>query len=168
MQTPTMRLSMSKDYMRPSKTTTDRMQSKDELKKYLKDYEQIPEEDVNFMTIGQLLRYISYDKKTRREIFRFGGLLKKIDKEYVVLQGKNGMTFSAQRYTYDDNGNKIHTTRFFKKHKPEEVIKVQYEEAIDRSNELIDKQNEVIDKQKLELKALKKRLEELEKSKSKR
>jgi hypothetical protein len=154
--------------MRPSKTTTDRMQSKDELKKYLKDYEQIPEEDVNFMTIGQLLRYISYDKKTRREIFRFGGLLKKIDKEYVVLQGKNGMTFSAQRYTYDDNGNKIHTTRFFKKHKPEEVIKVQYEEAIDRSNELIDKQNEVIDKQKLELKALKKRLEELEKSKSKR
>ena len=104
MQTPTMRLSMSKDYMRPSKTTTDRMQSKDELKKYLKDYEQIPEEDVNFMTIGQLLRYISYDKKTRREIFRFGGLLKKIDKEYVVLQGKNGMTFSAQRYTYDDNG----------------------------------------------------------------
>ncbi len=168
MQTPTMRLSMSKDYMRPSKTTTDRMQSKDELKKYLKDYEQIPEEDVNFMTIGQLLRYISFDKKTRREIFRFGGLLKKIDKEYVVLQGKNGMTFSAQRYTYDDNGNKIHTTRFFKKHKPEEIIKVQFEEALEKSDEVIDKQKEVIDKQKMELKALKKRLEELEKSKSKR
>lgn len=168
MQTPTMRLSMSKDYMRPSKTTTDRMQSKDELKKYLKDYEQIPEEDVNFMTIGQLLRYISYDKKTRREIFRFGGLLKKIDKEYVVLQGKNGMTFSAQRYTYDDNGNKIHTTRFFKKHKPEEIIKVEFEEALEKSEEVIDKQNQVIDKQKRELMTLKKRLEELERTKSKK
>jgi len=159
---------MSKDYMRPSKTTTDRMQSKDELKKYLKDYEEVPEEDVNFMTIGQLLRYISYDKKTRKEVFRFGGLLKKIDKEYVVLQGKNGMTFSAQRYTYDDNNNKIHTTRFFKKQKAEEILKVEFEEALEKSEEVIDKQKEVIDKQKRELLTLKKRLEELERSKSKR
>ena len=168
MQTPTMRLSMSKDYMRPSKTTTDRMQTKDELKKYLKDYVEIPLEDINFMTIGQLIRYISYDKKTRKEIFRFGGLLKKIDKNYVVLQGKNGMTFSAQRHTYDDNENLIHTTRFFKKQKVEEILRVEMEEAIDRSDEVIHKQNEVIDKQKRELMTLKKRLEELEKSKSRR
>lgn len=168
MQTPTMRLSMSKDYMRPSKTTTDRMQAKDELKKYLKDYEEVPMEDVNFMTIGQLLRYISYDKKTRREIFRFGGLLKKIDKNYVVLQGKNGMTFSAQRYTMDDNENIIHTTRFFRKKKVEEVMKQEYEEAIDRSDELIHKQTEVIEKQKRELMTLRKRLEEMEKTKSKK
>lgn len=168
MQTPTMRLSMSKDYMRPSKTTTDRMQSKDELKKYLKDYEEIPKDDVNFMTIGQLLRYISYDKKTRKEIFRFGGLLKKIDKNYVVLQGKNGMTFSAQRYTYDDNENLIHTTRFFRKQKPEEIMKVEFEDALEKSDEVIQKQNDVIDKQKRELMTLKKRLEELEKTKSRK
>lgn len=168
MQTPTMRLSMSKDYMRPSKTTTDRMQTKDELKKYLKDYEEIPHEDVNFMTIGQLLRYISYDKKTRKEIFRFGGLLKKIDKNYVVLQGKNGMTFSAQRYTFDDNENLIHTTRFFRKQKPEEIMKVEFEDALEKSDEVIKKQNDVIEKQKRELMTLKKRMDEMEKTKSRK
>ncbi len=165
---PSMRLSMSKDYVRPTKTTTDRLQSKDELKQYLKDYEEIKEEEVNFIPIGQLLRYIGYDKKNRREIFRFGGLLKKVAKDYLVLQGKNGMTFSCQRYTYDDGGNKIHNTRFFKKMNPELVLKEEYAEAMDKTEEIMKNQTSIIEKQKKELMALRKKIEEMERSSDKK
>lgn len=160
---PTMRLSMSKDYVRPMKTATDLLQSKDELKKYLRDYEEVKEEEVNFLPLGQLLRYISYDKKNRREIFRYGGLLKKIAKEYLVLQGKNGMTFSCQRYTLDDQGNNIHTTRFFKKMNPELVLKEEYENVLDKTEEIMKNQTSIIDKQKKELMALRKKIEDMEK-----
>ena len=162
MQTPTMRLSMSKDYVRPTKTMTDRMQNKDELKKFLKDYEEVDAEDVNFLPLGQLLRYISYDKRTKREIFRYGGLLKKIAKEYMVLQGKNGMTFSAQRFTFDDAGNLLHTTRFFKKRDmgmTSNHVK-DFEEALERSNTLIEKQMSIIEQQKKELIQLKKEMDQ--------
>jgi hypothetical protein len=165
---PSMRLSMSKDYVRPTKTTTDRLQSKDELKQYLKDYEEIKEEEVNFIPMGQLLRYIGYDKKNRREIFRFGGLLKKVAKDYLVLQGKNGMTFSCQRYTYDDGGNKIHNTRFFKKMNPELVLKEEYAEAMDKTEEIMKNQTSIIEKQKKELMALRKKIEEIERSSDKK
>ncbi len=164
---PTMRLSMSKDYVRPTKTTTDLLQSKDELKKFLNDYEEIKEEEVNFIPMGQLLRYIGYDRKNRREIFRFGGLLKKVAKEYLVLQGKNGMTFSCQRYTFDEGGNKIHTTRFFKKMNPELVLKEEYEEALDKTEEIMKNQTSIIEKQKKELMALRKKIEDMERSEGK-
>lgn len=156
---PTMRLSMSKDYIRPSKTATDKMQSANELKDFLNNYEQVKEEDVNFLPIGQLLRYIGYDKKNKREIFRYGGLLKKVARDYLILQGKNGMTFSCQRYTMDDGGNMIHTTRFFKKMNPELIIKEEYEEVLDKTEVLVKQQQTIIDKQKKELMMLKKQLE---------
>ncbi len=157
---PTMRLSMSKEYIRPSKTATDKMQSKDELNQFLNDYDEVKEEDVNFLPMGQLLRYIGYDKKNKRELFRYGGLLKKVAKDYLVLQGKNGMTFSCQRYTFDDMGNLIHTTRFFKKMKPELIVKEEYEGVLDKTEELVKQQQSIIDKQKKELMAMKRLLEE--------
>ncbi len=164
---PTMRLSMSKDYVRPTKTATDLLQSKEELKKYLRDYEEVEEDDINFLPMGQLLRYIGYDKKNRREMFRYGGLLKKIGKEYLVLQGKNGMTFSCQRFTFDDQGNKIHTTRFFKKMNPELVLKEEYEQVLDKTEEIVKNQTSIIDKQKKELMALRKKIEDMEKMETK-
>lgn len=165
MQNPTMRLSMSKDFIRPKVTTTDRMQSKEELKKYLKDYEEVPEDDINFLPMGLLVRYISYDKKNRREIFRFGGLVKRIAKDYLILQGKQGMSFSVQRNTLDDTGNIIHKTRFFKRVAPEMKIKTEYEDALDKSEEVIQKQSSIIEKQKKELMTLKKMVEEMERRK---
>jgi hypothetical protein len=165
MQIPTMRLSMSKDYIRPQKTQTERMQSKNELKEYLKDYEEIETDDVNFIPMGTLVRYISYDKKNRKELFRYGGIVKKIAKEYLVLSGKNGLSFSVQRATMDDNGNVIHTTRFFRRLSPELKIKTEYEDALDKSEEVIEKQSSIIEKQKKELMTLKKMIQELEHSK---
>ena len=164
---PTTRLSMSKDYIRPAKTATDKLQNKEELKKYLSDYVEVPNDDVNYLPMGQLLRYITLDKNTGREAFRFGGLLKKVDRNYLVLQGKNGLTFSCQRYTLDNNGNVVHTTRFFKKQNPELRIKREYEEALDESEELLQKQNKVIEKQKKELDLLKKKLLDFEKKSKK-
>jgi hypothetical protein len=162
MQIPTMRLSMSKDYIRPQKTQTERMQSKNELKEYLKDYEEIEKDDINYIPMGTLIRYISYDKKNRKELFRYGGIVKKIAKEYLVLSGKNGMSFSVQRNTMDDNGNVVHVTRFFRRLSPELKIKTEYEEALDKSEEVIEKQTSIIEKQKKELMTLKKMIQELE------
>jgi len=60
------------------------------------------------------VRYIRWDIKNNCERFILGGNIIRISNEYIVLQGKDNGTFSAQRYTRDKNGKIIHTTRFFK------------------------------------------------------
>jgi hypothetical protein len=65
----------------------------------------------------------------------------------------------------DDNGNVIHTTRFFRRLSPELKIKTEYEDALDKSEEVIEKQSSIIEKQKKELMTLKKMIQELEHSK---
>lgn len=151
---PTARLSMSKDYVRPAKTQTDRMQKGDDIQEFLKDYEEIKKEDVDYIPIGTLLRYIGYDKKKRREMFRYGGLLRKTDKNYMVLMGKNALTFSVQRITFDDQGNELHTTRFFKKKSPERVVENEMSQVMDRTEQVMKRHEDILKKQKEELRAL--------------
>ena len=145
------------EYKRPTKTVTESVQDKESIQNYLKQYIEVPEEDLPYINQDTHLRYISWDKTNKCELFRFGGLLVKINKEYVLLAGKGGKTFSAQRYTYDDNKKKIHTTRFFQKLKEEELLKEELDETIETSKEIIDKQNEIIEKQKKEILRLKKK-----------
>jgi hypothetical protein len=144
------------DYDRPTKTITDTMQTKKDIQEQLKNFEEISDEDLNFINIGTQLKYVSYDKKNNKELFRFGGLLVKVNKEYIVLAGKEGLRFSVQRYTKNDLDEIIHTTRFFKKLKQEEILKEQLESTVEESNDIIQKQNNIIKKQAEELKALKK------------
>jgi hypothetical protein len=146
------------NYDRPAKTITDTVQNKKDIEEHLKNYEEISDEDLNFININTHLKYLSYDPKTKKELFRFGGLLVKIAKDYLVLAGKEGKRFSAQRYTKDSNGQIIHTTRFFKKIKDTDLIKERLDQTIEQSSEIIEKQNAVIEKQRKELMALKKKL----------
>ena len=146
------------NYDRPEKTLTDLSQNKTAIEEQLKDFEEIPEEDLNFVNVNTQLKYLSYDIKNRRELFRFGGLLVKVNKEYLVLAGKEGKRFSAQRYTRDDKNKIIHTTRFFKKMKDTDLLKEKYEESFVQTEELVKKQNDIIEKQRKELMALKKKL----------
>jgi len=138
-------------YDRPTKTITDMVQNKKDIEEHLKNYEEVSDEDVNFININTHLKYLSYDSKTKKELFRFGGLLVKIAKDYLVLAGKEGKRFSVQRYTKDSNEKVIHTTRFFKKIKDVALIKEQLDQTIEQSSEIIEKQRK-------ELMALKKKL----------
>jgi hypothetical protein len=144
------RLSNS-EYERPEKTLTELIQNKADIEKQLENFEEIDNEDLCYVNLNTQLKYLSFDVKKKRELFRFGGLLVKVNKEYVVLAGKEGKTFSVQRYTKNTNGQIVHTTRFFKKIKEADILKVKYEEEMSKVSEILHKQNEIIKKQKEEL-----------------
>ena len=154
------RLSKS-EYERPELTITETMQNKKDIEEQLKGFEEVGSEDLNFVQMNTLLRYISYDKKNKKELFRFGGLLAKIEKEYIVLAGKDGMRFSAQRYSRNDKNEIIHITRFFRKIKEIDIAK----EHIHQSQDYIKQQNDFIVQQKKEITDLKKQLKEVMKKK---
>ena len=101
-----------KDYERPPKTITECLQTRNKIEEQLSNYEEIETSDIENIQYLTLIKYISYDIKKKKELFRLGGKLIKIYSEYIVLKGK--CNFSVQRYTYDENRNVVHTTRFFK------------------------------------------------------
>jgi hypothetical protein len=154
------RLSKS-EYERPELTITETMQNKKDIEEQLKGFEEIDKEDLNFVSNNTQLKYISYDKKNKKELFRFGGLLMKIEKEYIVLAGKDGLRFSAQRYSRNDKNEIIHITRFFRKIKEIDIAK----EHINQSQDYIQQQNDFIVQQKKEINDLKKQLKEVMKKK---
>ena len=81
----TKKLSQDTNYIRPKNTITESIQNKSDIEEQLKNYEELSGEDLNFVNLNTHLKYISYDKKNNCELFRFGGLLTKIAKEYIVL-----------------------------------------------------------------------------------
>ena len=92
---------ISDDYIRPKKTKTDRVQDEESIQNYLNDYEEIDSSDIPYLKIGIHLRYISWDKKNKCELFRFGGISSSINKEYLVLAGKGGKNiFSTTIYIF--------------------------------------------------------------------
>lgn len=153
------RLYKNDGYVRPKRTKTELVQNEKNINDYLKDFEEIEDSKLPYVNLNTQLRYISYDVENECELFRFGGLLMKIEEKYVVLAGKEGKRFSVQRYIYDKNNNNklVHTTRFFKKIKTEQLLKEQLNMTLDKSEDIINKQNAVIEKQKKELAALKKK-----------
>ena len=157
----TKRLSQDDNYERPTKTITESIQNKKDIEEQLKDFEEISDEDLNFVNVNTLLRYISYDTVNKRELFRFGGLLLKVNKDYLLLAGKEGKRFSAQRYTRNAKNEIIHVTRFFKKIKETDLLKSKYNET----TEIIEGQLSIIEKQQKELAELKKELKKQQKNK---
>jgi len=153
------------EYDRPEKTKTELVQTKKDIYEQLKNYEEIPNEELENIPLNSRVKYLSYDKNNKRELFRFGGLLVKVEKEYAVIVGKNFLRFSAQRYTRNSKNEIIHTTRFFRNCEDIPIINNglsntnlnQLNEAIDKSTEIIEKQHAIIQKQKKELLALKKK-----------
>jgi hypothetical protein len=146
-------------YARPKKTKTESVQDEKSIQHYLKDYEEIDQKELPYINPNTHIRYISWDKKNKCELFRFGGLLVRIQPQYVQLAGIEGKLFSAQRYTYAEDKKKvIHMTRFFRKMKQTEVMKDELEQTVEASQEIIQKQSETIEKLQKEMKSLKKKL----------
>lgn len=153
---PVKKLSQDSNYERPEVTITESIQNKKNIEDQLKDFEEISEDDLNFININTQLKYISYDKKNKKELFRFGGLLVKTAKDYLILRGKENLSFSVQRYTKNENNEVIHNTRFFKRIKETDKLKIELEDTILKATEKLQKQSSIIEKQKKELIALKK------------
>ena len=149
---------LDSDYKRPKKTITESIQNKKDIQERLKNYKEITQEELCMLPLNSHVRYIGYDKKNKKELFRFGGLLMRVKPEYVVLAGKGGKTFSAQRFTYSSKGKKLHTTRFFKKISDKDRLESELNETIERSNEMFQKQNLFIQQQQKEIEKLKKLL----------
>ena len=104
------------------------------------------------------LRYLKYDKRSKKELFRFGGILINVKDQYVILAGVGGKTFSAQRYTYDDKRKVIHETRFFKKLTDKELMQKKLESTITYSNDVFKKQQLALEQQQKEIEKLKRML----------
>lgn len=162
---------INEGYQRPEKTITDSLQNKKSIQNYLKDYEEVPNNDLPYVSVNSHVRYISWDKENNCELFRLGGIIKQIQKEFLILTGKGQKSFSVQRYTYDKNKKIIHTTRFFKKKKGvSSVDNAEINENLELSKVIIekqsiemDKQTEEIEKQTEEINKLKKELSKLKK-----
>jgi hypothetical protein len=104
---PTQRLAKT-SYDRPSLTITDTLQNDEAMLKKLEGYEEVDMlERVEFNTH---VRYITLKDGLPR--FCLGGLLKRVYEQYVVLS--NGkLTWSVQRYFYNEERQIIFTTKFY-------------------------------------------------------
>jgi hypothetical protein len=153
----TIKISDDVNYIRAKKTICDLTQSIDRVQEILENYQEISNEELDHIPIGCHVRYIGYDKKKKIEAFRFGGVIRKIDPNYLVLIGNNNVSFSVQKYTRNKNNEVIHTTRFFIKDKDIDKINESNQELI-QNQQIIDQQNEIIQKQKREIEKLKKKL----------
>ena len=152
---PFKKLGDDESYNRPEKTITESIQTKKDIEDQLSNFEEISNDDLCYVNTGTQLKYLSYDKKNKKELFRFGGLLIKVNKEYLVLAGKEGLRFSAQRYTKNDKNEIIHTTRFFKKIKETEILKNQLLDTMEQTNDIIQQKDDIIEKQKKRINCIK-------------
>lgn len=155
----TKKISDDVNYIRPKKTISDLVQTQDKVEEILEDYQEISNEELDQLPLGIHVRYIGYNKKTNKEVFRFGGVIRKIDPNYLVLIGNNNVSFSVQRYTKNKNNEIIHRTRFFIKDKDIDKINESNQELI-KNQEIIDQQNEIIHKQQREIEKLKKKIKQ--------
>jgi len=151
------------DYKRPKKTLTEEYQNDELIQEKLKNYEEVPLDEIDFLSNGTHLRYITFDPKTKKELFRFGGILVTRKKDYVILAGKEQKTFSVQRYIKDNKGKVIYNTRFFRLMKKTEQLQEALNNTVDKSKEFLTKQNDIIQKQQKEIEELRAMMKKLSK-----
>ena len=163
------------DYSKPTKTITDLIQTREAIDEKLHNYTEVDNNEIELLPKNVHISYITYNIEKNMELFRMGGYLRKVAKDYIVLAGKGNKTFSVQRKIYE-NGQLLYVTRFFAKKKDStslsvggsrELIKKEYEEALTKSTSFMKKQHEILETKQLEIAELRARLEE-EKNKSKK
>jgi len=144
------------NYERPKVTITDMaMKDKKFIDEKLEGYVEIGPNDVDFLVPGIRVRYITHDPKTGKDLFRFGGVIKLVEKDYLVLIGGNNVTFSVQRYIYNKK-KLVFSTRFFIKNDNVTKTKIDCGSEINARNNLIQEQQEEIETLKRKIKTLSK------------
>ncbi len=174
------------DYSKPSKTITDLIQTREAIDEKLRNYTEINNNELELLPKNVHISYITYNYDKNMELFRMGGYLRKVAKDYIVLAGKGNKTFSVQRKIYH-NGQLLYVTRFFAKNKDaprntsnksliyggdlsnqRDLIKKEYEETLTKSTSFIKKQQEILEVKQREIAELRARLEEERKKNGKK
>lgn len=171
------------DYSKPTKTITDLIQTRDAIDEKLRNYTEVNNNELELLPKNVHISYITYNVEQNMELFRMGGYLRKVAKDYIVLAGKGNKTFSVQRKIYGNREKTqlLYVTRFFAKKKDStsysklsvggshrESIKKEYEEALTKSTSFMKKQQEILEAKQREIEELKARLEEEEKKHNKK
>lgn len=158
-------------YKKPERTITDMIQTQEAIAEKLRGYEEIDNKDMDLLRKGVKISYITFDPEKSMELYRSGGILKKVAPDYIVLAGKGGKTFSVQRRIYADRSQSdlLYTTRFFGKVNEKRESKsssssfrIQLEEE-DEKPITSGKQSEILDAKSREIEELKAKLESLKK-----
>lgn len=151
-------------YKRPKKTYTDTLQSEEAIKEKLNGFIEIPEDKVDEISPGSFVRYLKWEPDNNREKLVMGGIVLRVLPQYLIIKGKGNGTFSAQRYTFNNKGEYIHSTRFFKMLSNEDKLKGKLLEMKDKANNIIEELEDTIDKQSDEIEQLKELVKKLKKS----
>lgn len=174
------------NYSKPTKTITDLIQTRDAIDEKLRNYTEVDNNELELLPKNVHISYITYNVEKNMELFRMGGYLRKVAKDYIVLAGKGNKTFSVQRKIYGnrDKTQLLYVTRFFAKKKDStsysklsvggsqentrESIKKEYEEALTKSTSFMKKQQEILEAKQREIAELRARLDEEEKKRNKK
>jgi uncharacterized small protein (DUF1192 family) len=152
-------------FVRPAQTKTDLIQTKEQIIKILEGFEELEPDEVDYLKLGNIVRYIRYDRFQNREKLIYGGIVLKVFPEYVLIKGAGNTKFSAPRVTKNDKGKIIHITRFFKKQTQKD--KSDDEESDDDDDKkkkkliIIEKCNKKITEQQEEIERLKNELKKI-------
>ncbi len=174
------------DYSKPTKTITDLIQTREAIDDKLQNYTEVDNNELELLPKNVHISYITYNLEKNMELFRMGGYLRKVAKDYIVLAGKGNKTFSVQRKIYQ-NGQLLYVTRFFAKKKDatsktknsviyggfnenelKNNIKKEYEEVLTQSTSFMKKQQEILEAKQREIAELRARLEEERKKSNKK
>jgi hypothetical protein len=151
------------EYKKPTKTITDLLQTREAILEKLANYDEIDSKDMELLPKNTLISYITFDPEKSIELYRSGGYLRKVAKEYIVLAGKGNKTFSVQRYIYNDRSKSelLYVTRFFGKRngtKEEKVMIDGGSKEVEKSGSLVKKQQEILEAKNREIEELRAKL----------
>lgn len=136
-------------YVRPKKTITELVQNRKDILEILDGHEEIDGNDLSEIPLNARLKYIIYDDKDGKYLFRWGGMLRKVHDKYVVLSGRGNKTFTVQRYK--QKGGKLEETRFYKTVTKYDKLAEEHDELKNQSELIFDKQERIIKRQNKEI-----------------
>ena len=129
--TITKRLSRDTTYTKTKKSYQDKL-SPSEIKQKLAEYKQV--DDIDSVSLNSHVRYFTFNPKNGKKLFRLGGFLTKIDKEYVILsngkfswsvQKKNSVFFQKMNF----NELKDELSKKIAKKYEKQIEKLKYENS---------------------------------------
>lgn len=154
-ETPFLKSLTKSNFQRPKITYTDTLQNKQGMQEKLKNYERV--DDIDDVPLNTHVRYVTLDKE-KKQVFRLGGLLKKIHSKYVQLTNGTHI-WSVQRYHYSDDQSDdepLFETVFFRIMSKNRQIESQKKEMQIQNQQLSD----IVAQQSKEIEKLKQLLQQ--------
>ena len=152
----TKRFSRQKNWVRPDKTETDKINEDDQkIQEKLQNYVEV--ENIDFVSSNTHVRYFVFDTRGDEPSYKFrsGGLLAMKHTDYVVLSNGN-LTWSVPKKT--EHLGKMYPTRFFRVLTPYEMQQKKADESRqenDQKQVVLSEQQQELERQKAEIEKLK-------------